>query len=136
MFINGGSPTRSVRTAPLQDGRRLLLVGGEGHRVGQDDDTTQRYAALERFMGEHFSVGEVMFRWSTQDNHSIDRLPYIGRLGDEGALYVATGFAGWGMTNGTAAALLISDSIQDRPSAWASLFDPGGVISPQRRRAS
>ena len=68
-------------------------------------------------MVEHFSVGETMFRWSTQDNRSVDRLPYIGPAGDEGHLYVATGFAGWGMTNGTAAALLISDSIQDRPSA-------------------
>lgn len=124
MFINVGSPTRSLRTAPLPDGGRLLLVGGEGHRVGQDDDSSARYAALERFMREHFAVGETMFRWSTQDNHSVDRLPYVGRLGGEGQLYVATGFAGWGMTNGSAAALTISDAIQGRRSPWAALYDP------------
>jgi glycine/D-amino acid oxidase-like deaminating enzyme/nitrite reductase/ring-hydroxylating ferredoxin subunit len=122
MFINTGSPTRSVRTAPLPDGRRLLLVGGEGHRVGQEEDTSGRYAALERFMGEHFSVGETMFRWSTQDNRSVDRLPYIGPAGDEGNLYVATGFAGWGMTNGTVAALMINDALQDRVNPWSSLY--------------
>ena len=116
MFINVGSPTRSLRTAPLPDGRRLLLVGGEGHRVGQDEDTSDRYAALEQFAKEHFSVGEPMYRWSTQDNHSVDRLPYIGRVGDSGELYVATGFAGWGMTNGTAAALLLSDAIDRKPA--------------------
>jgi glycine/D-amino acid oxidase-like deaminating enzyme/nitrite reductase/ring-hydroxylating ferredoxin subunit len=124
MFINVGSPTRSLRTSPLPDGRRLLLVGGEGHRVGQEKDTSARYEALERFMREHFVVGETMFRWSTQDNHSIDRLPYVGRLGDEGQLYVATGFAGWGMTNGTAAGLTISDAIRGKPTPWAPLYDP------------
>lgn len=124
MFINVGSPTRSVRTAPLPDGQRLLLVGGEGHRVGQDEYTSKRYEALERFMREQFSVGQTMFRWSTQDNHSVDRLPYTGRLGDEGQLYVATGFAGWGMTNGTAAALAISDAIQGTKNSWAALYDP------------
>jgi nitrite reductase/ring-hydroxylating ferredoxin subunit len=122
MFINTGSPTRSVRTAPLPDGRRLLLVGGEGHRVGQEKDTIGRYAALERFMREHFSVAETMFRWSTQDNRSVDRLPYIGRAGDEGNLYVATGFAGWGMTNGTVAALMISNAVQHKVSPWSSLY--------------
>ena len=123
MFINVGSPTRSLRTAPLPDGRRLLLVGGEGHRVGQDEDTSDRYAELERFATEHFSVGEPMYRWSTQDNHSVDRLPYIGRVGDSGELYVATGFAGWGMTNGTAAALLLCDAIDGSPRPWAAIFD-------------
>ena len=122
MFINAGSPTRSVRTAPLEDGRRLLFVGGEGHRVGQDDATAERYAALEAFMGENFAVGEPMYRWSTQDNTSIDRLPYIGCTDDEGDLYVATGFAGWGMTNGTAAGLAIRDALQGNENPWASIF--------------
>jgi glycine/D-amino acid oxidase-like deaminating enzyme/nitrite reductase/ring-hydroxylating ferredoxin subunit len=124
MFINTRAPTRSVRTARLDDGRRLLLVGGEGHRVGHDDSTGERYAALERFMADHFSVGETTFRWSTQDNHAVDRLPYIGRIGGEGELYVATGFAGWGMTNGTAAGLMISDALRGMPSRSAALYDP------------
>jgi glycine/D-amino acid oxidase-like deaminating enzyme/nitrite reductase/ring-hydroxylating ferredoxin subunit len=124
MFINTHLPTRSVRTAPLPDGGRLVLVGGEGHRVGQRDGSSDPYAVLERFMAEHFAVGETLFRWSTQDNFSIDRLPYVGRVGGEGELYVATGFGGWGMTNGTVAALMISDAVQGRSSRWASLYDP------------
>jgi glycine/D-amino acid oxidase-like deaminating enzyme len=50
MYINVGTPTRSVRTAPLTDGGRLVIVSGEGHRVGQESDTEDRYALLERFM--------------------------------------------------------------------------------------
>jgi hypothetical protein len=57
MFINAHVPTRSVRTAPLPDGGRLILVGGEGHRVGQSDGRSDRYAVLERFMADHFAVG-------------------------------------------------------------------------------
>jgi Rieske Fe-S protein len=36
---------------------------------------------------------------------------------------VATGFKKWGMTNGTAAAMMISDAILGRDNAWASFFD-------------
>ena len=38
MFINAGTPTRSMRT--LSDGDRLLLnVGGSGHKIGAENDT-------------------------------------------------------------------------------------------------
>ena len=35
MYINAGTPTRSNRAAPLDDGGTLAIVSGEGHRVGQ-----------------------------------------------------------------------------------------------------
>lgn len=122
MFINVGAPTRSLRTARLPDGGRLLLVGGEGHRVGQETDTESRYAALERYMREHFRVGATAYRWSTQDTFSVDRLPYIGRASDVDGLFVATGFAGWGMTNGTMAGLAIASAVEGAPRPWAELF--------------
>jgi len=124
MFITAGPPTRSVRTAPLEGGRRLILVGGEGHHVGRRDEDSEPYATLERFMEEHFDVDDGRYRWSTQDNFSVDGLPYLGRLGDAGNLYVATGFGGWGMSNGTLAALIICDALQGKDNAWAELYDP------------
>jgi Rieske Fe-S protein len=122
MYINTGSPTRSVRTAPLDDGGRLAIVSGEGHRVGQEPNTEERYALLERFMREHLDVGETLYRWSTQDAYSVDGLPFVGRTADDQDLFVATGFAAWGMTNGTAAALAIANEIQGSPPQWADLF--------------
>jgi glycine/D-amino acid oxidase-like deaminating enzyme/nitrite reductase/ring-hydroxylating ferredoxin subunit len=138
MFINVSRPTRSFRTTPAAGGGRLLLVGGEGHRVGQEDDTESRYAVLEGYMKEHFAVGETAYRWSTQDNFTLDRLPYVGRARPGEELFVATGFGGWGMTNGTAAALAITDAIQGRRNAWARIFslDRGGVLSAARRFVS
>ncbi|HEU4942451.1 MAG TPA: FAD-dependent oxidoreductase [Gaiellaceae bacterium] len=124
MFINAGTPTRSVRT--MRDGARLYLsVGGNGHRTGEEDDTPARYDQLEEFLRRHWpSAGEVSHRWSTQDYMPPDQVPYVGRVwrGSDHA-YTATAFNKWGMTNGTAAAMIIADAILGRTNPWAELFD-------------
>ena len=127
MFISAGSPTRSVRAVPL-DGEELLLVGGEGHRTGGGGDTEERYRRLEQFAREHWDVESVEYRWSAQDNTTVDGLPYAGRLTPRSRrVLMATGFAKWGMTGGTAAAMVLSDLILGRDNAWAGLFDPNRV---------
>ena len=79
MFISASSPTRSMRFHPV-GGQELLIVGGEGHKVGQGGPTSPRYEALEEFAREHFDVGEIAYRWSAQDNYSADGAPLVGRL--------------------------------------------------------
>ena len=69
MWINVGSPTRSLRTAPLSDGRRLLIVVGKGHRVGQENMTSARYEALTEYLTTHSPGTEVANRWTTQDQY-------------------------------------------------------------------
>jgi glycine/D-amino acid oxidase-like deaminating enzyme/nitrite reductase/ring-hydroxylating ferredoxin subunit len=124
MFLSSGSPTRSVRAVPLA-GEELLLVGGEGHRTGTGGDTTERYARLEAFAREHWDVRSVDYRWSAQDNTTIDGLPFVGRLTPfEPNILMATGFAKWGMTGGTAAALVLSATVAGREHPAARLFDP------------
>ena len=123
MYINVGSPTRSIRTARDDDGL-LLLLGGEGHKTGEDHDTEARYRALEEFGQEHWQPAGFPYRWSTQDYVPLDGVPYVGRLTRRSAhVYVATAFKKWGMTNGTAAALILTDRILGRPNPWADLFD-------------
>jgi glycine/D-amino acid oxidase-like deaminating enzyme/nitrite reductase/ring-hydroxylating ferredoxin subunit len=120
MFISGDSPTRSVRAV----GDRLL-VGGEGHRTGTGGDTEERYAALEAFAREHWDVRSVDHRWSSQDNVTVDGLPFVGPMTPfEDRVLMATGFAKWGMTGGTAAALLLADLVLGRENPYAELFDP------------
>jgi glycine/D-amino acid oxidase-like deaminating enzyme/nitrite reductase/ring-hydroxylating ferredoxin subunit len=124
MFISAGSPTRSLRSHPV-DGRELLIVGGEGHKVGQGGDTRERYAALERFAGEHFDVEAVEYRWSAQDNMPADGLPYIGPLWPlSSRLYTATGFRKWGLAQAPPAAELLRDLILDRPNPLRDVYDP------------
>jgi glycine/D-amino acid oxidase-like deaminating enzyme/nitrite reductase/ring-hydroxylating ferredoxin subunit len=124
MLISAGSPTRSVRAVRV-DGEELLLVGGEGHRTGTGGDTEERYRRLEAFAREHWDVRSVDYRWSAQDNTTVDGVPYVGLLSPrEQRVFMATGFAKWGMTGGTAAALLLSDRLLGRENGWASLFEP------------
>jgi glycine/D-amino acid oxidase-like deaminating enzyme len=126
MYINIGSPTRSVRTARDRQGL-LLVLSGEGHKPGTDPDTHARYQALDEFGRRHWTSKEFPYRWSTQDYSSVDGLPYVGRLTRRAEhVYVATGFNKWGMANGTAAAMILSDAILGSSNPWAKLYDSSG----------
>jgi glycine/D-amino acid oxidase-like deaminating enzyme/nitrite reductase/ring-hydroxylating ferredoxin subunit len=124
MFISGDSPTRSVRAVPIDNVDRLL-VGGEGHRTGTGGDTRERYARLEAFAREHWDVTAVEYAWSAQDNTTLDGLPYVGAANPlTKRILMATGFAKWGITGGTAAAHVLADSLTGRENPAARIFDP------------
>lgn len=127
MYISADSPTRSLRTAGP-----VLIVGGEGHKVGDAHDTREHYAALEGWARANFSVRGVTHRWSAQDWSSADGLPYIGRMaGHDDGVYVATAFKKWGMTNGTVAGTIISDLIAGRDNPWLEVFDATRIAPKQ-----
>ena len=127
MYLSVEQPTRSIRQHPFGDDE-LLILSGDSHKSGQDDDTEQHYGALRRFAAERFAVRSVAYRWSTQDHMSVDQVPYIGRLRRTSErLYVATGFNKWGMTGGTLAGVVISDQILGRENPLTELFDPNRV---------
>ena len=121
MYISstGGHSVRAHRDG----GDELLLVGGEGHKVGQADEA-ERFARLEEWARRRFDVREVRSRWSSQDNISIDGLPYVGPVAPTSKrVLTATGFRKWGFSNGAAAALMLADRIAGRSNPWADLFD-------------
>ena len=125
MFISMDAAHHSVRSTPAAGGE-LTLIGGEGHKTGQGGDTRERYQALERWARERFDVRSVDYRWATQDPSTPDNVPFIGRLAPSSThLWVATGFGGWGMTNSTVAAMLLTDRIMGYDNPWATIFDPG-----------
>ena len=127
MYISVEQPTRSIRQHPFSSGE-LLILSGDSHKTGQDDDTERHYAALAEFAHERFAVRSVEYRWSTQDHMPVDQVPYIGRLRrTSDRLYVATGFRKWGMTSGTVAGIVITDQILGRDNPWSELFDPNRV---------
>jgi glycine/D-amino acid oxidase-like deaminating enzyme len=123
MYLSADEPKRTVRSHPVNGGE-VLIVGGESHRTGEGD-TSQRYENLERFAREHWEVESVEYQWSSQDNVTVDQVPYIGRYDLlSHHLYVATGFKKWGLAQGVAAGMLLTDLIQGRDHPWASLYDP------------
>jgi glycine/D-amino acid oxidase-like deaminating enzyme/nitrite reductase/ring-hydroxylating ferredoxin subunit len=123
MFIST-DPAYSVRTHPVRNGE-LVLVGGEKHTAGQGGDTVARYQRLEQWARAHFAVKSIDYRWSTQDNRTLDHVPYIGLSTPLSKhVYVATGFGGWGMTNSTVAGMLLSDLILGKVNPWTAVYDP------------
>lgn len=126
MYYDPSEPYRSLRPY-RHDGEEYLLVGGENHKTGQADEA-ERYRRLASFAREHFDVTSIDYRWSTQDYVTADRVPYVGRLGPAtDNLFVATGFGGWGMTNGTAAAGVLAALVGGRDHRWRDLYSPKRV---------
>lgn len=126
MFYSSEDRGRSVRWHPTADGG-LAIVAGEGHKAGQGGDERERYQALVRWARERLGAEGVTHHWSTQDNHSVDRLPFIGRMPGDPKVWVATGFGSWGMTNGTMGAMMLSGRIAGGTSELDELFSPSRV---------
>jgi glycine/D-amino acid oxidase-like deaminating enzyme/nitrite reductase/ring-hydroxylating ferredoxin subunit len=123
LAINAGDPVWSIAAAG-----DLLVLSGQGHPTGERGVDARRYLALEAFAREHWDVAEIAHRWSAQDLYSYDELPMIGPyLPGSRNLYVATGYRKWGLAMGTAAAVLLTDTIAGQTSPWASQFSPHRV---------
>lgn len=107
----------------------ILIVGGEDHKTGQEDDGELRFRRLEAWARLRWpQIQEVAFQWSGQVMQSQDYLGFIGRNPrDKQNIYIATGDSGMGMTHGTIAGMLISDLILGKENPWTDLYDPGRI---------
>ncbi|MEX0172974.1 FAD-dependent oxidoreductase [Streptomyces sp. LMG1-1-1.1] len=133
MYITEEDGKRSVRTAPLPDGGRLLIVTGEAFRPGTGEDTEAGYARLQNWSKQHFPDVTITHRWAAQDNSATDTLPLIGVMPTSGEnVYVATGFAGWGMTGGVMAGTVIAALVRGEREPWTDLYAPGRLGSALR----
>jgi glycine/D-amino acid oxidase-like deaminating enzyme/nitrite reductase/ring-hydroxylating ferredoxin subunit len=107
----------------------ILIVGGEDHKTGQENDGEERFARLEQWTRERFPhSGEVEFRWSGQVMEPFDGIAFIGPNPlDDNNVFIATGDSGQGMTHGTIAGMLLTDLIQERRNPWADLYNPSRI---------
>lgn len=107
----------------LREGEGSVIIGGEDHKTGQARDTEACYARLEHTLRQQWPSAELRHRWSGQVWETPDGLPYIGQVADR--QYLATGFAGNGMTWGTFSAMVLRDLIAGRSNPWEKIFAPG-----------
>ncbi|MGV9455830.1 FAD-dependent oxidoreductase [Streptomyces sp. NPDC003635] len=132
MYITPEQGTRSVRSAPLGDGERLLIVTGE-HFTPGSADVDERFARLTAWAEERFPGVSLTHRWATQDNDSTDSVPLVGRFHPGSRhTYVATGFGGWGLSGGIMAGRLLGDLVTGRGVEWSDLYDPRRLASVVR----
>jgi Rieske Fe-S protein len=124
LFWDMGDPYHFARPQRI-DGRTFLVVGGEDHKVGESDDTTIPFARLEAYVRARYRYEPAAtdYRWSGQIIESADGLPYVGRNSLSGHVFVATGYGGNGMTNGTLAAMVLAEEVRGRRSRFRELLD-------------
>ncbi|MGC2854721.1 FAD-dependent oxidoreductase [Novispirillum sp. DQ9] len=126
---SAGEPSRSVRGATDADGATRVIAIGDSFEPGTADEA-RWFRELEDWVRKHFPVRAVTHRWGNMDYHSADGVPYVGRLHRlSGGLWTATGFGAWGLSNGIAAARMLSDAIVGRRNAWLPLFDATRLVS-------
>jgi glycine/D-amino acid oxidase-like deaminating enzyme/nitrite reductase/ring-hydroxylating ferredoxin subunit len=122
LFWDTGDPYDYLRVDRRHD-HDFVIFGGEDHKTGQVEDTSRCFSTLERRMKQLLPDVSVTHRWSGQVVETNDGLPYIGET--EERQFVATGFAGHGMTFGTVSAMMFADYVTGQQNPWAGLFDPG-----------
>ena len=98
---------------------------GPRFNTGQDGDVAKRFRDLESWTRTNLPVGEAAWRWVNEDYDTPDRVPFVGSPSDDApGFYIATGFNGWGISNGTAAGMLIADEVRGLSNPWTKLYDP------------
>jgi len=122
-------PYHYVRTQQ-EDGHDILIVGGEDHRTGQENDGAQRFANLREWTGKSFPVEEFLYEWSGQVFETHDGLAFIGRFsGSEPNVYLITGDSGMGMTHGTIGGMLVTDLIRGNSNPWTEVYEPSRLMT-------
>jgi len=119
MFWDTADPYHYTRWQETDAGT-YMIVGGEDHKVGKNEDTEESFAKLQQYTTDLWSAHPLHHRWSGQIIEPVDGLPYIG---GSGKLYVSTGYSGQGMTFGTLGAMIVADLITGRDNPFADLFD-------------
>ena len=97
------------------------IFGGEDHKTGQENDPEKCFESLEKLLGSILPDAEMNFRWTGQVVETPDGLPLIGETAEH--QFVATAFAGNGMTFGTLGAMMACDAVLGRKNPWQELFD-------------
>lgn len=105
-----------------RDDGEYAILGGEDHKTGQESDTGAHFAKVEAMLHRLLPQAQVDHRWSGQVIETTDGLPYIGEI--QPGRFIATGFAGNGMTFGTLSGIMARDYVLGVKNPWRDLFDP------------
>ena len=133
MYISAEDPKYSFRTANY-NGKKILLLGGLGHRTGQSINYEESYGKLEDIARKLYPNCEILFRWNTRDCITLDKIPYVGRFSNTmDNFYIGTGFNKWGMTSSNIAANIVCDMIFEEPNEYSYVFDSTRV-NPVKNR--
>ena len=122
LFWDNDDPYHYTRPQE-SEGKTFLIIGGEDHRTGEEKDTEARYESLLAYARARYPIGPVKYRWSGQIIEPVDGLPFIGPNTGSSHVFVATGYAGNGITYGTLSGMMFVDYASGRANPYAALYD-------------
>jgi glycine/D-amino acid oxidase-like deaminating enzyme/nitrite reductase/ring-hydroxylating ferredoxin subunit len=106
------------------DSENYLLVLGEKHKTGQQENKLMNIERLKEFADQNFSIGNLRYQWGAQHYRSSDGLPTVGKPDKDAEVYIATGFSTDGLVYGTMAAQIITDRIAGKDNPYAETYSP------------
>lgn len=131
LYWDNEDPYHYVRIQEEENGQDaenydVLIIGGEDHKTGQEDNAEERYSKLEEWGRKKFPViGKIEYKWSGQVLEPFDGLSFIGLEPENSQhTYISTGDSGMGMTHGTFSAILLRDMILGKENKWSKIYDP------------
>ncbi|MFE5670032.1 FAD-dependent oxidoreductase [Agromyces sp. NPDC056523] len=111
LYLSVDQPTRSIRRDDRGDATRLI-VGGANHRTGRVPSTRELLDELVGWAQTWWPDATDPVHWAAQDYQSHNLIPFVGRMPrGRGRVWFATGYAKWGLTNGSAAGIRIAHEI-------------------------
>jgi glycine/D-amino acid oxidase-like deaminating enzyme len=125
MWMQVGGDEITLRPVAGPDG--AWVAGGQRVRVAALDDEREAYAALVASVTALVGDCEVARHWSAHDHETPDGLPFIGEAPLGRNLYMAAGFAGWGLTKSVVASGIIADAVEGRTHPAAETVSPSRV---------
>ena len=136
-LVGGGSRSTRPLTGDPTDSR--MVVVGEGHDTGTaavtHSGSVARWYDLADWTRFGFGLDGVEYHWSAQDTHAADSMPVVGPVTPwRGDLLTASGFGGWGITNGTIAAHQTAARLLDDDNSKWGRWDTHHL--PQARGAA
>jgi glycine/D-amino acid oxidase-like deaminating enzyme/Rieske Fe-S protein len=126
LFISVDAPTRSIRRATVA-GEERLWVGGGSAMVGDGEKLADERQRLIDWTSAWYPDASDPVVWAAQDYLSLNEVPFVGAMPrGRGRVFVATGYAKWGLTNAAGAAVrLSSELLADRGArrpGWATVI--------------
>ncbi|WP_168196380.1 FAD-dependent oxidoreductase [Bdellovibrio sp. NC01] len=104
----------------------ILIVGGEDHRVGQEEHPELRFERIQQWVTERLGLKDpqVVYSWSGQIIEPMDGLAYIGRNPGDKNVFIHTGDSGQGITHAAIGSMILTDLIEGKEHRWGSVYDP------------
>lgn len=122
----GGSTTLATDAG----GRTTAL--GAAHPVGTGGPESRYARALERQVTGLLPAFEPVSAWSGQDYRPFNPIAFVGALPrGRGAVQFATGYDGWGLTQGAAAGIRLAEALLGRHQRpWATTISRRATRPP------